>query len=199
MKKAREIFHELKHHLPFTSTATFVAILIAIFLYKTDISESIFEFVHPLHILFSSIVSSAIFYKYKKNLFEAIFVGMTGSILIGSISDVIFPYIGGSVFNLKTAFHLPVFETPLRILSVSLIGTIIGIKIEVTKLPHFIHVFLSAFASLFYLMAFSPSINLIFFIISFAVVFIAVIIPCCLSDIVFPFFFLREKIKHCNC
>jgi len=197
--RLKETLHELKHHSPFTLAATLVGVLIAIFLYKTNLPVTIFEFAHPLHILFSSIVTAAIFYKYKKNFIQAVFVGMLGSVVIGSISDIILPYFGGNLFNLKTAFHLPIIETPLIILSASLAGTIIGIKTQLTRLPHFIHVLLSTFASLFYLIAFTPTINPTFFILAFAIVFIAVIIPCCLSDIVFPFFFLGEKIKHCNC
>lgn len=202
MNRIKELFHELKHHVPFTALATLIAILLTLILIygiKKDLSEDLFEVLHPIHVIASAIVTSGIFYKYKPKFLPAFLVGISGAIIFGSLSDVIFPYLGGNIFNLDTNFHLPIIEETFIILLAAGIGGIVGILTKITKIPHFLHVFVSVFASLFYLIAFSPTINLMFFVISFAIVFIAVIIPCCLSDIVFPFFFLGKRIKHCNC
>jgi len=200
--KFKELLHELKHHSPFTALASVTAILVVliiIYLIKIDISKNIFEIAHPLHVLVSGIATAGVFYKYKKNISQVLFVGIIGSIVIGSISDVIFPYIGGLILNIKTQFHLPIIENTITILSSALIGSVIGVSTKFTRMPHFLHVFLSVFASLFYLLAFSATFVPLSFILVFIIVFIAVIVPCCMSDIVFPFFFLGEKIKHCNC
>ena len=200
--KTKELIHELKHHLPFTIFATAIAIIIVIliiYILKQDISETAFHLLHPLHIIASAIVTTAIFYKYKKNILQAIIVGTLGALIIGSISDIIFPYLGGKILNLNLIFHLPLIESPLIILTSAIIGSILGIFTKITKIPHTIHVSLSVFASLFYILAFSSKISLIYFIGIFIVVIIAVIIPCCTSDILFPFFFLGKKIKTCNC
>jgi glucose-6-phosphate-specific signal transduction histidine kinase len=202
MNRIKQTLHELKHHTPFTIIATAIAILVVIFvkyLLNKNPSEVLFEILHPAHIFVSAIATSAMFYKYKKNFFQAILIGISGAILIGSISDVIFPYLGALIFNLEPEFHLPIIEEPLIILSVSLIGTFIGAKTKLTKIPHTSHVFLSVFASLFYLTAFSNLFTILNFTIGFLIVFVSVIIPCCLSDIVFPFLFLGEKIKTCKC
>ena len=191
--KKNKIIRELKNHIPFTAFATFIAIIITIYLLRFKISEELFHILHPLHIIASAIVTAGIFYKYKPKIFLALSIGLTGSIIIGSLSDIIFPYIGGLIFNLNIEFHLPIIEMTTIILFTAIMGSILGISLRITRFPHLIHVFLSVFASLFYLLAFSQSFEIIYFIGAFFVVFTAVIIPCCLSDIIFPFFFLRKK------
>ena len=192
MNNSKKILEELKHHIPFTSIATLLAIFLVIIFRQINFAES-FEVLHPLHVIASAIVTSAIYYKYKKNIFNAFLIGITGSILIGSLSDVIFPYLGGIIFNLETKFHLPIIEEPIMILLSSAIGSIIGIKSKLTKFPHLIHVFLSIFASLFYLIAFSTQLTPIYMFFSFIIVFIAVLIPCCISDIIYPLLFIKNK------
>jgi hypothetical protein len=202
MKKIKELLHELKHHAPFTAGAVIVAtglVLLIQYILGKSISQPIFEILHPLHIIASSIVTAGIFHKYKSKIIPALLVGISGAIILGSLSDIIFPWLGGNLLTLKTSFHLPLIEMPLVILGFALIGSFIGISTKITKIPHFAHVGLSVFASLFYLLAFSPIFNTTYFVEVFIIVFIAVIIPCCVSDILYPFFFLGKKIKHCNC
>lgn len=200
--KTKEVLHELKHHLPFTVFATIIAIILVIFLkylFQKQISGGLFEILHPLHVMASAIVTAGIFYKYKPKVIYTLLIGITGSIILGSLSDIILPWIGGSLLGFGTSFHLLLIEKPVLILLSALIGSSIGISTRITKMPHFIHVFLSVFASLFYLLAFSQIFNTFYFIGAFLIVLIAVIIPCCMSDILFPFFFLKEKIKRCEC
>jgi len=200
--KLKDLTHELKHHAPFTAFASIIAILIILLIqyyFNTSISKNLFDIFHPVHIIASSMVTAGIFYKYKSNIFYAILVGISGAIILGSLSDIIIPWFGGNLLNLKTIFHLPLIEEPLIILAAAFIGSSIGIVTKTTKIPHFTHVFLSVFASLFYLLAFSSGISFFYFVAAFFIVLIAVIIPCCISDILFPFLFLKEKIKHCNC
>jgi hypothetical protein len=197
--KTKELFHELKHHLPLTSIAAVLAIIVAALFYKTNINESVFYVLHPTHIIFSAIATSAMFHKYKKNFLQAILIGVTGAIVVGSLSDIIFPYLAALIFNFNIQFHLPLIETPILIIAIAIIGSIIGIITHYTKFPHTFHVFLSVFASLFYLLAFTQSFTTINFIISIFIVSITVIIPCCVSDIIFPFLFLNKKIKQCGC
>ena len=200
--KTKEFLHELKHHLPFTLFATItglVLVLMLMYLFQTTISETAFEITHLLHILVSSMVTAAIFYTYKPKVFQAVLVGIFGAILIGSLSDVIFPWLAGNLVGAHLHFHLPVLEMPLLVILTTIAGSLLGIQLNLTKIPHFIHVFLSVFASLFYLLVFTTQFAVWYILISFIIVLIAVIVPCCVSDILFPFFFLGEKIKHCHC
>ncbi len=200
--KTKELIHELKHHLPLTASATILALVVVLIIdyyLKQNLSESFFDILHPLHIFASAIVASTIFYKYKPKIINALVVGIVGAILIGSFSDVLLPWAGGNLLGLKTVFHLPLIESPYLILFSALFGGAIGIKTRITKIPHFVHVFLSVFASLFYLIAFSTGMTVFHFFVAFFIVLIAVVIPCCIGDIILPFFFLGKKIKGCNC
>jgi hypothetical protein len=202
-KKSKELLHELRHHLPLAFLAALIGIVIAFYLKFTLFNfnrlENSFEVLHVLHIFASAIVSGGLFYRYKKNVFYSLLVGISSSIFIGSLSDVFFPFVGGLIFNFHTGFHFPLIEIPFVILSSGLIGSLIGISTGFTKLPHFGHVLVSTLASLFYLLTFTSTITLTFLIISFFITIVAVIVPCCFSDIIFPFLFIGEKIKHCRC
>ena len=125
--KNNEIIEELKEHVPFTAAATAVAVIIAVFLLiKQNLiayAASWFYIFHPLHIFFSAIVSTAIFYKYKRNIFLALTTGVIVSILVGSISDVILPYLGISLFAIPISFHLPTLESPILIFSIAIFGS----------------------------------------------------------------------------
>ncbi len=202
MKTTKQLIHELKHHAPFTLIATALAIIIILFIkyiLSFSIEQEAFEILHPIHIIASAAVSAGIFYKYKKSILQATGVGIISAILIGSMSDIILPYLGGISFGLHTHFHLPIIEEPITILISALVGSIIGISTKLTRLSHLFHVGLSIFASLFYLLAFSTTFSPIAFILATIIVFIAVLIPCCISDILLPFFFLGKSIKQCSC
>ena len=194
------ILHELKEHLPFTLFATLIAMAIVAFGFLINkaaflsYTTSLFYIFHPAHIFFASIVSSAIYFRYKKNILTAIAVGFIISIVMGSISDIIFPYLGGLIFGLETSFHLPIFEIPWLIILVSLSGCSLAI-LGFTKIPHFLHVFLSVFASLLYILAFSIPLNFLSLVIVFIIVLISVVVPCCLGDIVFPLMFQKSRRK----
>ncbi|HEA46413.1 MAG TPA: hypothetical protein ENH99_01385 [Candidatus Pacearchaeota archaeon] len=200
--KTKELVHELKHHLPLTVFATAIALVVVLvvgYSLKQNLSETFFDVLHPLHIFASAIVASGIFYKYKPKVLGALSVGIIGAILIGSLSDVLLPWLGGNLLNLETIFHLPLIESPYLILFSAIFGSAVGIGTKITKVPHFVHVFLSVFASLFYLIAFSTGMTLLPFLIAFFIIIIAVVVPCCVGDIVLPFFFLGKKIKTCEC
>ena len=191
-----KIIKELKEHIPFTFVASVIAIFLVIiiqFVFSRKIPEESFEIFHPIHIIASAIVTSGIFYKYSKKISISILIGIFGAIIIGTISDVVFPFFGGILLGFNTKLYIPIFEEPLKIILFFLIGALIGAFSRITKIPHFIHVFASVFASLFYLISFSQTLNIIHLLISILVVFFAVLIPCCISDIIFPLLFLRNK------
>jgi len=200
MKLKFEILKELKEHIPFTLAATlFSVILMSFLLLKQNFISyaiSMFYIAHPLHILFSSIVSSAIFYNHTKKIVPAIIVSIFVSLFIGTLSDSILPYLGSYLFQIPISFHLPALENPILIFGASLVGASFGIAIRKTKFPHFLHVFISVFASLFYIFAYSTNFSMLTIFLIFIITSVSVIVPCCLSDIVFPIIFqnrLRSK------
>ena len=168
------------------------------------------DIAHPEHILVSAAATSAIYWKYSHSgvggwwsvvggrWMKTLLVGIGGAIIIGTLSDVLLPYFAGQLFSLETTFHLPLLEMPVLILSLAGIGAIIGMYFDVFKLTHSSHVFLSVFASLFYLLAFSVELSAVAVMLMSGLVFLVVYIPCCLSDIVFPLFFIKKPCHDCG-
>ncbi len=200
MKKSDAVLRELKEHLPFTLIASLVAgVLVAIFYLIGRVpSEELFEIVHPAHVAVSAVATSAIYWKYKKSVLGSVFIGMGGAILVGSLSDVLLPFLAGNLFSLHTHFHLPIFEEPVLILGVAFFGAVLGMYSDLFRASHMLHVFLSIFASLFYLLAFSVALNVWGILLISGLVFLAVYIPCCVSDIVFPILFLDRPCLECG-
>ncbi|MAG39663.1 hypothetical protein CMI41_01715 [Candidatus Pacearchaeota archaeon] len=187
---------EFKEHLPFAVFVSFVAVSIVLIgeFSSFHIGRGFFEEAHFVHLFFSAAATSAVFYRHRKNIYLGVLVGILGAIIIGSVSDVLFPYVGSSIFGIPVLFHLPILESTLLVLFVSLVGGIFGVIIKKSILSHSLHVFLSVFASLFYLINFAVlGDNVVLWLISFLIVILTVWLPCCLSDIWFPLLFIKKK------
>lgn len=196
MKSSSSIIFEIKQHSPFTLLATFVAVgaVAAIkFSLNITITDHAFHIIHPLHVIVSAITSAGIFYKYRPKIIMSLFVGIISSILIGSLSDIFLPYLGAFIFQMHPHFHLPVIEDTFLIIMAALIGSLAGALIKITKIPHLLHVGISVFASLFYILAYTDTVSLTVFLLAILIVFIAVLIPCCISDIVMPLWLLKNQ------
>ena len=194
----KRIAKELKEHVPFTAlgAATGIIIMAIVVLVNvpSHISQTAFYISHPLHVLLSALVTTAMYMRYRKGkIWAAVLIGWTGSIGIATISDAIIPYLGGTLLHIQMEFEVPFIEH-WWINLLALAGIAIGYWRQTTKIPHFGHVLLSTWASLFYIVAFGIADNwipLLPFI--FLILFLAVWIPCCLSDIVYPLLFLRKE------
>jgi len=193
----RRIANELKSHAPFTSFGAITGIIImAIMVWgnvPSRISYTLFYILHPVHVVLSAIVTTAMYKRHSKGkVWAVILIGYVGSIGIATLSDVVIPYLGGVLLTLKMEFHLGFIEKWWLVNPMALVGIAIGYWKPTTKFPHAGHVLLSTWASLFYFTAFGMAnwIPLLPFI--FLILFLAVWIPCCTSDIVFPLLFTRE-------
>jgi hypothetical protein len=162
----------------------------------SPISQNIFYVLHPTHVALSAMVTTAIYMKYgKRKLWLAILIGYTGSIGIATLSDSIIPYLGETLLGLPNrGLHIGFIEKPLLTNPAALLGIIIGYRSWaakfITKFPHFGHVLISTWASLFHvIMALGVTVSWIQIIIILLFLFFAVWIPCCTSDIVYPLLF----------
>jgi len=192
----RRIISELKRHAPFTAlgalTGSAVMAIIVFGDVPSEISQTIFYIFHPLHVILSALVTTAMYTKYRKaKLWAVILIGWTGSIGIATISDAVIPYLGGSLLHAQMEFHVPFIEK-WWINLLALGGIAIGLRKQTTRVPHAGHVLLSTWASLFYFTSFGIAnwIPLLPFV--FLFLFLAVWIPCCSSDIVYPLLFVRK-------
>ena len=193
----KRIAHELKEHAPFTALGALTGIIIMVIVVlgnvPSHVANTIFYTLHPLHVLLSALVTTAMYVRYSKTKFwVAILIGWTGSIGIATISDAIIPYLGGSLLNAQMEFHVPFIEE-WWINFLALGGIAIGYWKQTTKIPHFGHVLLSTWASLFYIVAFGKAEWIPLLPLIFLFLFFAVWLPCCLSDVVYPLLFLRKK------
>jgi hypothetical protein len=203
----RRILSELKEHVPFTAIGAATGIIIMVIIVfahvPASISEVTFYTLHPLHVVLSALVTTAMYRRHSKGkLWATILIGYFGSVGIATLSDAIIPYFEGSTLNLGLSFHAPFLETEafpylglptwVVINSAAVIGIAIGYWKQTTKVPHSGHVLLSTWASLFYFTAFGTANWIPLLPLIFVFLFIAVWIPCCTSDIVFPLLFVRR-------
>ena len=193
----KRIAQELKEHAPFTALGAVSGIIIMVIVVLSHvpphISNIAFYTSHPLHVLLSALVTAAMYMRYRKAKFwAAILIGWTGSIGVATISDAIIPYLGGNLLHAQMEFHVPFIEE-WWINFVALAGIAIGYWKHTTKIPHFGHVLVSTWASLFYFTAFGIAdwIHLLPYV--FLFLFLSVWIPCCASDIIYPLLFVRKK------
>lgn len=206
----RRIASELKHHVPFTALGAVSGVIIMVILVLTRVpspaSQAAFHILHPLHVVFSALTTTAMYRKYgERKIWAAILIGYSGSIGIATLSDAIIPYLGGALLGIVMEFHLPFAETekmpllglPSWVLvnSAALVGIIIGYLKPATKLPHSGHVFVSTWASLFYFVAFGIAYWLPLLPLIFIFLFLSVWLPCCVSDIVFPLLFTGQRLS----
>lgn len=205
MKKV--ILEELKHHAPFTTFGAVTGIIIMILFQNLPkkIAYDLFYTFHPIHVLLSALVTASIFnlhvcgagkhVKGKCNLWVLIIIGYVGSIGIATLSDCIIPYMGETMLKMPNrGVHLGFIEEWWLVNPLALVGIAIAYFNPTTKFPHAGHVLLSTWASLFHIiLATGHSINWVSYVIVFFFLFIAVWIPCCISDIVFPLLFVKNK------
>ena len=105
-------------------------------------------------------------------------------------------YIGEYLLGLPNrGIHLGFIEKWWLVNPLAVAGIAIACRWPKTKLPHAGHVLLSTWASLFHMtMALDGQISLLLVLIITVFLFLAVWVPCCTSDIVFPLLFSKKQI-----
>lgn len=193
----KHIAKELKRHAPFTGFGAITGIILMFLFYRlpSRVSYNIFYVLHPTHVVLSALVTTSMYKLYRRGkvrIWILLLIGYVGSIGIATISDILFPYLGGVLLGAKMEFHLGFIEKWWLINPLALLGIALGYWRPTTKIPHSGHVLLSTWASLFYLTAFGTANWLSLLPLIFLILFFAVWIPCCVSDIVFPLLFVKK-------
>jgi len=199
-----KIREELKHHAPFTIFGAITGIVIMVFFRNLSpkVAYNLFYVFHPLHVLLSALATASMYEAYQCkttrkqcNIFVLLVVGYVGSIGVATLSDSIIPYIGEALLDMPhKAVHIGFIEKWWIVNPLAFIGIAIAYFKPATKFPHYGHVLLSTWASLFHLiMAAAGAISIFSYLAIFLFLFIAVWVPCCVSDIVFPLLFVKNK------
>lgn len=213
ISKLNAILTELKSHSPFTLFGASTGILCMLLLKNLshDTTRTIFYIFHPGHVLLSAIVTTAMFkiYEKRKKFIYIFLIGFIGSIGIGTLSDSIIPYIGEATLGMHVELHdhehgqehegfaekahIGFIERWYLVIPAAVIGVIIGFLRPRTKISHAGHVLLSTWASSFHiLMAMGGKLSVMEAVGSFGFLFLAVWLPCCFSDIIFPLLFVKS-------
>ena len=198
IRQAKHVLVELACHAPFTAIGTLlgVAMVAAFALYApiAELHEAAFHVLHPLHMLLSALATAAVYYKHRDSPAKALVVGVAGSIGICSLSDIFLPYLGGVALGIRgLRLHVCLAEHPWLVVPPAIAGSAIAIPLasrfeNASFLPHGGHVMVSVLASMTYLSAFAEPLSLVtsYALQASIVVFLAVLLPCCTSDIVLP-------------
>jgi hypothetical protein len=196
----RIIMEELRRHAPFTmmGTMTGMAIMAVIIVTgaSSSVSRTLFWVFHPLHVLLSALVTSAMYVLHgKRSWLRLVLIGYLGSIGIATLSDSIMPYIGECMLGMPNrGVHLGFIEKWWLVNPLALTGIVLASRFPRTKIPHAGHVLLSTWASLFHMtMALGAEVVAGTVVLSAAFLFLAVWVPCCTSDIVFPLVFVEAR------
>ena len=197
---------ELTTHIPFTAFGALTGIIFMVIVFWggfldpiSHASETVFYVLHPTHVFLSALVTTAIYRLHGKGrLWAAILIGYTGAIGIATMSDSIVPYLGEWLAVLPgRELHIGFIEEPWLTNPPAFVGIAVAYWRPITKFPHAGHVLISTWASLFHIiMALGESVDWILLLAMFLFLFIAVWIPCCLSDIVYPLLFVRDAKSH---
>ncbi len=198
-----KILHELKEHSPFTMFGAMTGILLLMIFRRLphEAAHQIFYVFHPLHVFLSALVTAALYRQYQcstaggcPSIWKIFVVGFLGSVGIGTLSDSLIPFWGEALLDLPhREAHIGFIEKWWLVNPIAVAGILVAYFKPATKFPHAGHVLISTWASLFHmLMAADQSQALSYFGI-FIFLFLAVWLPCCLSDIIFPLLFVRNK------
>ncbi len=207
------LLKELRHHLPFSILSVCLGLMVVgtlnfianIFNIENTSASSIslFHVFHPVHLLFSATATTAMFWQHERKVLKAITVGFIGSVVVCGASDIIIPFVSGTILGAQMHFHLCIVEHSALVLPFVVLGILAGFlapgtleKQEGVIFSHSLHVFTSSIASILYLIGFGLTdwISRIGAVLVYSV--IAVIIPCCTSDIIFPLMLVEGERKH---
>jgi len=209
-KRLTTISTELKTHAPFTLFGAFTGIL-CMLLFKNvehETSRRVFYVFHPAHVVLSAMVTAAMFELHAKRprFIAIVLVGLVGSLGITTLSDSLIPHVGEVLLGMHvdvhshepTGFaeraHIGFIEGWHVVIPAAIAGVLIAYFKPKTKFPHAGHVLLSTWASSFHIiMAMGGQLSVWKAMGSFGFLFLAVWLPCCISDIVFPLLFVKSS------
>ena len=212
ISQAAHIQEELKDHLPYSLGSTLAGMVVMAFssygvarvgtgVLFSNVSVVLFHFFHPLHVFFSATTTAAMFSRHERDFLKTVGVSVAGSVPTCVLSDILFPYLGGTLLGIPMTFHLDFVLHPFWMALVLLSGVFTGSFISdrishSTLFSHAIHIFISTMATLTYLIGFGLSDWMHYLLFTLLLGTLAVIVPCCLGDIVIPHLFTEKVHRH---
>lgn len=195
---------ELRHHAPFTAIGAFSGIVLMLIFrnFSQEFHQTLFYIFHPLHVFLSALVTVSLYRLHmcppdsgkQCNVLLLFFIGFVGAIGIATLSDSIIPYWGEVLLGMPHRHHhIGFIEHGWLVGGAAMAGILVAWFYPITKEPHTGHVLLSTWASSFHmLMAKEGELGLLLCLSMLLFLFLAVWVPCCISDIVFPMLFVKD-------
>ncbi|MHC4913638.1 MAG: hypothetical protein ACYTE5_11670 [Planctomycetota bacterium] len=222
-EKAKHIAVELRGHLPFTLVGALLGIFFMLLFrgMSGTSGRTLFSVFHPGHVALSAMVTASMFnvHAAKKRIILVILVGYFGSVGVATLSDVIIPHVGTYLLGLdvpahavlhdddkaspeheededdEDGIHLGFIEEWYIVNPAALLGILIAYFLPRTKFPHAGHVLISTWASSSYmLMNMESGITAGVVAGMFVILFLAIWVPCCIRDIIFPLLFVESDV-----
>jgi hypothetical protein len=220
------VLAELRAHAPFTLFGAVTGVLAMLLFARAapQTSERLFQVFHPTHVVLSAIVTASLFRLHEKKMgfLVVLLVGYFGSIGVATLSDCVLPFFGESMLGVAIPthaheqdeaapevaethdepaggprIHLGFIEDWYLVNPAALLGVLLAWFWPHTKVPHAGHILISTWASSFHvLMNTHRELTPMLLVGSVVVLFIAVWLPCCVSDIIFPMIFVRKPHLH---
>ena len=128
---SKRIVVELGRHAPFTAGGAVSGLVIMAIIVLANVpsstSEAIFYTLHPVHVVLSALVTTAMYKQWGQGkLWAAVLIGYTGSIGVATLSDSVIPFLGGMLLGVKMELHVGFIEKWWLVNPMALLGIAIG-------------------------------------------------------------------------
>jgi len=200
---------ELICHWPYAVFSTAFALAILSFTAPSSATGSasartsllaLFHSFHFMHIMFASMGTVITYLRFSASFMRTIIVGALAPTFFCVLSDAILPYVGGRLLGVDMYFHLCFLHELKNVLPFLIAGIASGFVMKLhhggrldwfSQMSHATHIFVSALASMFYLVAhgFSDWTHQLGAV--FILLVVCVVVPCTLSDVVVPMILAR--------
>jgi hypothetical protein len=202
-------YEELSNHIWFTIFAVILAAVLIVlakeFIFKPSseggaVSENLFEGFFISHLFFAALTPAALFSVYKKNIWIGVIIAVIASALTCTLSDIVFPYIGGKILNYDMTFHVCILEEPVLAWTFIITGAFIGYFLsqsvrKLSRYTHGIHILFSSLAAGLYLVSFGVNILSPKALLFIPILIFSVLIPCVTNDVGVPSFIVSVSSK----
>lgn len=199
MKHSHEniFLDELSTHWRFTFGAVVTSAILIIILKQTNIikahygEEGLFETFFISHLFFAALTPASLLSKYRSVIWLGVIVAIITSSITCTLSDIVFPYLGGLTLGYNMHFHVCIIEEPVTAWIFIVTGALLGFFLspyvrKLSRFTHGFHIFLSSTAAGLYLVTYGVD---VFSYKTFAfipILLVSVLIPCVLNDIGVP-------------
>ncbi len=164
-------------------------------------SEDFFEGFFISHLFFAALTPAALFSIYKRTLWLGIITAIITSSVTCTLSDIVFPYIGGLLLNYNMHFHVCIIEEPVLAWSFIITGALLGYFLsqyvrKLSRYTHTAHILLSSLAAGMYLITYGVGFLSLKALIFIPILIISVLIPCVMNDIGVPSYIVSVLHKN---